>query len=128
MSVYVLPNKPVTNNLAGLAGGAQAGATQLTTGYNEINTILTTGDSFLMPPAVQGMQCLINCQNTAAGASAKIYAAATNPYNGNLPDQLIAHGVVALTPNATALTLANGHVSEFICTTQGQWKQNYDNA
>jgi len=55
MSVYTLPNNPVTNNITALAGGALTAATPLlSTGMNEIDTVVTTGDSVVMPPAVMG--------------------------------------------------------------------------
>jgi hypothetical protein len=123
MSVYTLPNNPVTNNITALAGGALTPATPLlTTGMNEVNTVVTTGDSVVMPPAVMGSSVWINAQNLAAGLSMKILAQA-NPFNGNILDQFIAHGSVALVAGATGLVLLNGHASLFICTTQGQWKQ-----
>jgi voltage-gated potassium channel Kch len=124
---YVLPTRPVSNTLTALAGGALVGATLLNTGYNEVDTVVTTGDSLMMPPATLGADVTVNMQNTAAGASAKIFAQA-NPFNGNVLDQFVLHGVVALTPGATGVVLLNGHVSNFICTTLGIWKQVADNA
>jgi hypothetical protein len=123
MSVYTLPNNPVTNNITALAGGALSAATPLlTTGMNEIDTVVTTGDSVVMPPAVMGSSVWVNMQNTAAGLSGKIVAQA-NPYNSNILDQFVLHGSVALVAGATGLVLLNGHCSLFICTTQGIWKQ-----
>jgi hypothetical protein len=123
MSVYTLPNNPVTNTITALAGGAlNANTPLLTTGMNEVNTVVTTGDSVVMPPAVMGSSVWVNAQNTAAGLSVKILGQA-NPYNNNALDQFVLHGAVAFTAGATGLSLANGHCSLFICTTQGQWKQ-----
>jgi hypothetical protein len=128
MSVYTLPNNPVTNGITALAGGALTAATPLlSTGMNEVNTVVTTGDSVVMPPAVMGSSVYVNAQNTAAGLSMKILAQA-NPFNNNVLDQFVAHGSVALVAGATGLVLLNGHVSLFICTTQGIWKQVADNA
>lgn len=123
MSVYVLPTLPVTNNLTALAGGANTAATPLlSTGFNEVDTVATTGDSVALPPAVMGASCIVNCQNTGAGTTMKIYGLA-NPFNGNAVDGIIAHGAVAITAGGTGVSLATGHVAWFICTTQGQWKQ-----
>jgi hypothetical protein len=123
MSVYTLPNNPVTNNITALAGGALTAATPLlSTGMNEVDTVVTTGDSVVMPPAIMGASCWVNMQNTAAGLSGKILAQA-NPFNGGALDQFVLHGAVTFTPGATGVVLLNGHCSLFICTTQGQWKQ-----
>lgn len=125
MSVYTLPNRPVTNNLTALAGGASIGATQLSLGWNEVDTVVTTGDSVALPQAIQGADCLVNNQNTAAGTTVKIVGQA-NSLNGGAVDSIIAHGSVALVAGGTGVTLATGHVSQFICTTMGQWKQMSD--
>jgi hypothetical protein len=123
MTIRVLPDTPVTNNITALAGGALTTATPLlSTGMNEIDTVVTTGDSVVMPPAVMGFSVWVNMQNTAAGLSGKILAQA-NPFNNNILDQFVAHGSVALVAGATGLVLLNGHCSLFICTTQGIWKQ-----
>lgn len=123
MTVYVLPNLPVTNNITALAGGALSALTPLlSNGFNEVDTVATTGDSVVMPPAVMGASVLVNMQNTAAGLSGKILGQA-NPFNGNVADQFVLHGAVALVAGSTGVTLLNGHCSLFICTTQGIWKQ-----
>ena len=127
MSIYVMPTIPVTNNITALAGGAAAGATPLTSGFNEVNTVITTGDSVVLPISEPGKDVLVNVQNTAAGLSVKIYGQA-NVRNGGIVDSIIAHGVVAVTPGLTGVSVVNGHVTEFVCTTLGQWKQLYDNA
>jgi len=123
MTIRVLPDTPVSNTITALAGGALTAATPLlNTGMNEIDTVVTTGDSVVMPPAVMGFLVWVNCQNTAAGLSVKILAQA-NPFNGGQLDQFVAHGAVTFTAGATGLVLLNGHCSLFICTTQGIWKQ-----
>ena len=128
MTVYTMPTIPITNGIVALAGGALTALTPLLgAGMNEVNTVVTTGDSVVMPPAIQGASVYVNAQNTAAGASMKILAQA-NPFNNNALDQFVAHGAVTFTAGATGLVLLNGHVSLFICTTTGQWKQVADNA
>jgi hypothetical protein len=123
MTIRVLPDTPVSNTITALAGGALTAATPLlNTGMNEIDTVVTTGDSVVMPPAVMGFSVWVNCQNTAAGLSVKILGQA-NPFNSNLPDQFVLHGAVALVLGSTGCVLLNGHCSLFICTTQGIWKQ-----
>jgi hypothetical protein len=122
MSVYVLPNLPVTNNITALAGGALTAATPvLSNGFNEVLTVVTANDSVVLPPAIMGASCLVHDMQ-ATTATMRIYATA-NPYNGNAVDGIVAHGAVAVTAGTTGVTLALGHASLFICTTQGQWKQ-----
>ena len=124
MTISVLPNLPVTNQITALAGGAYAGANpQLNIGWNEIDTVVTAGDSVMLPPAVAGMQCLISNMGAAGTTGLKIYALASNSYNGNLADQIVAHGATALIAGSTGVSVATGHVTLFVCTTQGVWKQ-----
>ena len=94
--------------------------------YSEVTVIASTNDSVQLPPAIPGAYVLVN----ASGANTlRIYAgAAPNISNGSALDQIVAHGTVALTANGTAVTIASGHTSDFVCTTPGRWKQQSDNS
>jgi hypothetical protein len=122
MSIYTMPINPVTNGIVALAGGALTAATPvLSTGFNEVLTVVTANDSVVLPPAIMGASCLVHDMQ-ATTATMKIYAGA-NPFNNNVVDGIIAHGAVVVTAGSTGVTLALGHTSLFVCTTQGQWKQ-----
>ena len=108
------------------AGGAQAGSPVMQYSFNDVTVIASANDSVQLPPALPGAYVVVNAQ----GANTlRIYAGiAPNVQNGNVVDQIIAHGSTALTANGTAITIASGHTSDFVCTTIGQWKQQSDNS
>ena len=111
------------NSIVALPGGAQAGSPVLSIGSNELNTVATTNDSVQLPPAIPGATVVVN--NNGA-STAKIYAnIAPNLNNANALNQIVANATVALTANATAITLASGYTLGFVCTTIGRWKQQY---
>lgn len=124
MGLMTIPTTLINNNITALAGGPQPG-TVLNLGMNEVDTVVTANDSVSLPPAQIGQQVYIN---NMSALTMRIYAAMANQFNFGLPDNIIAHGAVALTANNTPITLATGHTSLFACTTIGQWKQVADNA
>lgn len=110
-----------TNGLVALAGGGQPGATALIPGDNEVDTVATNNDSVQLPLAVPGLTCNIN---NAGASTLSIYAnAAPNTNNASALDQLIAVNTNTKTAAASAITLATGHCTMFLCTTVGVWKQ-----
>lgn len=123
MSVYVLPNLPVTNNVTAAVAATYAAAVPIPYGFTEVDLTGAVGASVMLPPAVMGASCIINNMNGGTGTNTLAMFGVANPYNGNAVDSLVAHGVVAVTAGTTGLTLATGHCTQLICTTQGQWKQ-----
>src|SRR5271166_6597106 len=107
--------------LKALAGGGIPGATQLSIGMNEVDTVTTAGDSAVLPPAVQGAQCFVN--NNAATNSLNVYSAAANPSNAGAADVIYPHGSSTANSATTAIAVAAGYVAWFQCTTLGQWKE-----
>jgi hypothetical protein len=102
------------------AGGGAAAATPLALGFNQIDTVATAADSVLLPPAIVNAWCWV-CNNGAASLSA--YNLQSNAQNGGAADSVILHGVLTVVSGATAVTLASGHSSLFVCMSLGYWKQ-----
>lgn len=110
------------NSLTALAGGGQAGATPLATGFNEVDTVATNNDSVMLPAAIPGSS--VDIYNAGANTLA-IYANVAQS-NGSSADQMIAKSTNAKTGAAASITIASGHSTVFVCTTLGLFKQLYD--
>src|SRR6516162_6892132 len=84
------------------SGGGVTGATQLSDGFSQVDTVAANNDSVLLPPAlVSGWVWIVN-----NGASTlAIYNIQSNFNNGSLTDTITPHG--STTPNAgsAAVTL-----------------------
>jgi hypothetical protein len=111
------------NSLTALAGGGQPGATQLAYGDNEVDTVVTNNDSVQLPLALPGAVCDIY---NASAQTLSIYAnQAPNSNNAQVLDQMVATNTLTKTAAASAITLATGHTTSFMCSTAGLWKQWY---
>lgn len=73
-----LQTSSFTNNITALAGGAQVGATLLTTMLNRLVTVVTIGDSIRMMTAVPGL--VIQIANSSAN-SANLFPAVGDQIN-----------------------------------------------
>jgi len=114
-----------TASLTALAGGGIPGATQLNLGWNEVDTVATTGDSVVLPPALPGSMVWVN--NNGAN-TLDIYS---NQYNYQNPsssasyqaDVVVPPGTTSANSATTALTLTSGYVTLLYCAKLGTWKQ-----
>jgi hypothetical protein len=96
---------PATNGIVAHAGGGQALAVPLTSDVNRIVTVVTAGDSVLLPAAAPGMQ--VTVINAAAANAANVFPAVGDTIN-------------ALAANA-AFSLVAGKVATFYCAVAGFW-------
>lgn len=94
------------NGLTALAGGAQAGATQLELGLNRIVTVVTAGDSCLLPPATPG--AIVVVINSNVTNAVNVFAAGSTD-------------VINALANATALSVAAAATTLFFCVALGHW-------
>lgn len=108
------------NGIVAHAGGGVAAATPLSLGFNSVDTVATAADSLLLPPAIMNAWCWI-VNNGAASTS--IYNLQSNGQNGGATDSVILHGATTIVTGSTAVTLASGHSSLFVCMSLGFWKQ-----
>ena len=115
-----------TTGITALAGGGQAGATQLNQGLNRVDTCATNDDSVMLPFAIPGNQCVVY-NNTSSTLS--IYGQVANPQNPTTASpQGIGDTIAASTSNtqqatATGITLATAKTAIFYCFVLGQWKE-----
>ena len=110
------------SGLVALAGGGGPGATPLAPGLNAIKTVVTTGDSCVLPQAVAGLE--VDVTNLGAN-STNIFPAQTNPNNASSAgDQIVPYNSV--TPGTAAsgsVALATQNTCFFLCYVNGIWKQ-----
>ena len=99
------PTVSSTNNITALAGGAQAGATALTTVINRITTVVTAGDSVRLPTSVAGLQ--VTVYNAAAVNATNVF-----PNTGDAINALAAN---------TAFSLPAGKNATFGSAVNGTW-------
>lgn len=97
----------VNAQLTALAGGGQAGATQLLNGLNEITTVVTNADSVQLPPAEAGARVYV--MNADAAQSVTVYGkeGRTDTING--------------TAGATGVTQSAGLSAVYWCPRDGVW-------
>lgn len=93
--------------ITALAGGAKAGATQLTETINQIDTVTTAADSVLLPPARPGSFCVII--NNSANAT-QVFGQGTDTING--------------VATATGLSQAGNKAALYVCAKAGAWFRN----
>ncbi len=101
-----------TGPLTALAGGGATDATLLTVGYNFIGVVTTSGDSFLLPPAVKNsvVICMTSPTFSYAGGFYDVYAQGDETIDDTDNDAFI----VTLTPDNAALVI-------FMCPVDGAW-------
>ena len=108
------------------AGGTIAAAISLAYGFNRVTTVASGNDSTILPPAVPGS--VVWVKNYAASNTLRIYANQANASHpdssGNAQaDNMVAKGATSVTTSTSAITLAAGHMTAFICTTLGLFDQ-----
>ena len=102
--------------LTALAGGGAAGATQLGQGINNVAVCASTGDSLLLPVALQGMMVIV-INNGAQ--SAYVYPAQSNPQNAlSAADTIVPIGG----STASDSVVAANAIASFFCYKPGYWK------
>jgi hypothetical protein len=88
------------------AGGGQGSATPLTGMLNFVSTVVTAGDSLLLPSAVPGMEVtVINQSSTATGPN-------VFPQSGQTINALAANTAIAVPPQSVMI---------FFCGISGAW-------
>ena len=108
------------------AGGTVGAGVALKPGFNRVTTVASSNDSSVLPPAVPGT--IVWIKNYASANTLRVYA---NQANGSNPDStgaaqadnMVAAGATSTTSSSSAITLAAGHMTAFICTTLGLFDQ-----
>ena len=90
----ILKNIPATG-ITAFAGGGQASATQLTEGWNEVNTVVTDGDSVKLPSAAAGLEVTVHNDSTG-GKYLDLF-----PNNGDSIEDNSLNTAYAIPPNTT---------------------------
>jgi hypothetical protein len=103
-----LPTGPIgfeaVSNIVAFAGGGQANATLLGAWVNELGTVVTAGDSVMLPAAPLGAEIwIINM----GAASANIFP--------NFGDRISVLGSTAVLAANISVALAAGASTEFVC-------------
>ncbi|SIO50121.1 hypothetical protein SAMN05443247_06638 [Bradyrhizobium erythrophlei] len=109
------------NNLTATAGGLQLGATPITRTYSRFTTVVTAGDSAVLPPAGPGLEYIV--KNAHATNSMNIFPAAVTQggFRGDGPNIPAGDSINALAANA-AFALAAGKAVRFFCVANnGIW-------
>ena len=99
---------PATDAIIALAGGGQAGATQLLTGVNRVVTVATGNDSVMLPKTVGtcgGQVCIVI--NGHATNSMQVFGSDTDTINAIATGTGIAHAATV--------------VAMYVCVVPGQW-------
>jgi hypothetical protein len=95
--------------LTAFAGGGQGSATQLTTGYTNVTTVATAGDSVKLPAAVAGLSATV--KNNGA-ANLAVFPATADTINGG-------------SANAS-ITLVPGAEKTFVAMDSTNWETSED--
>ena len=100
-----------TDNLTAKAGGLQPGATPLLGAYNRVVTVVSSGDSVLLPASMSGLDVVV------------INAHATNAINvfPQTTDNAGAGGKINALAANSAFSVAATKTCTFYCCTAGQW-------
>jgi hypothetical protein len=101
-------------NMTALAGGSQTGATPISRTFSRFVTVVTAGDSCVLPNAAPGLQYTI--KNAAASNSMNVFASLTSspPMYGILDS-------INGASNSTAFAIAAGKSAKFFCVQLGVW-------
>ena len=102
----------VLAGIVALAGGGQAGATQLNAAFNIVETVATASDSVMLPPANVGASCYVY---NATAATLAIF--------GQVGDTIATSQSNTQQATATGITQATTLTALYICFKAGQWKQ-----
>jgi hypothetical protein len=108
------------NGLVAQAGGAQLGATPITRKYSRFTTVVTAGDSAVLPPAGPGFECVVKNAHATNSMSVWPSAASQGGYRGDGPNFPSGDAINALAVN-TAFALAAGKAVRFFCVAPGVW-------
>jgi hypothetical protein len=106
--------------MTAFAGGAQIGATPITKTYSRFSTVVTAGDSAVLPPAAPGLEYVV--KNAAAANSMNVFPAAASQggFRGDGPNFPAGDAINTLSAN-TAFALASGKSCRFFCVAPGTW-------
>lgn len=109
------------NAITALAGGLQPGATQLTSGYNRIVTVVSSGDSVQLPPCVNGVAGDVGAGGY--GNTNGMFTIITNAHASNAVNVFAQGSVQSINAIAggTAFSLAATKTAMFICSAAGIW-------
>lgn len=114
----------VTTGITALAGGGQAGATQLQVGLNRVDTATNTGDdSVMLPPAIVGARVVVY-NNTAYAI--QVFGQPANAGGGLVAgDTIAAHNSNTQQATGTGVSHPSAIEGTYDCYVLGQWKQSY---
>jgi hypothetical protein len=109
------------NNMTARAGGAQLGATQITTTYSRFTVVASAGDSAVLPGAGPGLEYVV--KNATATNSMNVFPAAASQGGrpGDGPNIPAGDSINALANN-TAFALAPGKSVRFFCVAPSVWE------
>ena len=112
-------------NMTALAGGGQnvapGNSNVLNFATNEVTTVVTAGDSVILPPALKDTQ--VEIINHAASNSMNYFGyPGINPATG-VADQVYLLNSASPQAGSTAIAIAAGHAHYLICMRPGFWKQ-----
>jgi hypothetical protein len=108
------------NNMTAFAGGPQLGATPIIRTYSRFTTVVTAGDSAVLPGAGPGLEYVVK---NASANSMNVCPAASSQggFRGDGPNFPAGDSINALTANA-AFALAAGKSVRFFCVVPGTWE------
>lgn len=107
----------VKTGIVALAGGGLSAATPaLIYGFNSVDTVASSSDSVVLPPAIPGATAIVT--NPSATTLA-VFGLGSNPSNNNTAD-VIAPSTSNTT--ATSQTIATTKTADFYCFKIGVWK------
>ena len=108
------------NSMTAFAGGAQIGATPITKTYSRFSTVVTTGDSAVLPGAAPGLEYVVK---NAAANSMNVFpaAAAQGGFPGDGANFPAGDHINSLSAN-TAFALGAGKAVRFFSVVNGVWE------
>src|ERR1700734_4158180 len=103
-----------TTGIVALAGGGQAGATQLQQGMNRVDTAGAGGtDSVVLPPAIAGSFVVVN---NNSGQAIQVFGIGANAGGGqSTGDTIATSSSNTQVATGTGISLANTKIAIFYC-------------
>lgn len=115
-----------TTGITALAGGGQAGATQLSQGINRVDTVASSSDSVMLPFAIPGNLCVVKNKSATTLAIFGQVANPQNPTAGSpqgIGDTIATSQSNTQQATATGITLATTLTAIFYCFKLGEWQE-----
>lgn len=106
--------------LVAFATGGQTGATNLTAGFNSVDTVANANDSVKLPPAIPGTRVYV-LNNTAT--SMQVFGVASNFSNGGVGDTIALQASGSYVATGTGVAQAANVMAVYACFKLGQWKR-----